>query len=605
MKETFYLIKKGLYTIKKEGFKVFLLKFKNYLSRRFFTEQVRYRRYIKENRINKKKREIIKQKLQSFSYKPLISIITPVYNIDSKILKKTIDSVLNQIYENWEMCICDDGSSNKETISYLKSIEGIDKRIKIIYSEKNEGISMASNKALSIANGEYVAFLDHDDSIESNALYEIVKLLNHHPDADFIYTDEARIDMRDRLIDLEFKPDFSRFFYLSHPYIVHLVVIRKKLIDKVKGFDEINFKDNVSCDVDLFLRIFGIVEDKKIYHIPKVLYFWRLNPSSAGFLYEENVQKNTKFAINRYFENLGIDGRAEDGLTFNTFRIRFKIKNNSLVSIIIPTRDNWMLLQKCLRSIENLSGYNNYEIIIIANNTQLKEANEYLNNIKSKYQVIYLNVPFNYSFINNYATKFSKGEYLLFLNDDVEFINKEWLISMLELFQINEVGVVGGKLIFPDRKIQHAGVIIGLVNGIAEHWHKFVNAFIGDKFHNPGYLCSLNSIKEYSAVTGACFMVRKHVFERVGGFSEDLPYGFNDIDLCLKIRELGYRILYTPYVFAYHYESSSRKKLNNPEILYHPMDRDLFYKKWENFIKNGDPYYNPNLSLKSYNPIPK
>jgi len=601
----FNLIKKGIYTIKKEGFYIFFLKLKNYLSRRYFSESKKYKKYIKENKIDKKKKEILKQKIQSFSYKPLISIITPVYNIHPKVFKKTIKSVLDQIYENWELCICDDGSNNKKTLKYLKSIENKDKRIKIIYSQKNEGISIASNKALSLANGEFVAFLDHDDMMAPNALYEVIKILNHNKNIFFIYSDEAKINIKGKIIDIEFKPDFSKFFYISHPYIVHLVVIKKSLIEELNGFDEYNFKDNVSHDVDLFLRIFSKINETQIYHIPKILYFWRIYYSSAGNKFQEKVHKNTKFAINRYFKTLNINGWAEDGLSFNTFKIRFKFESRPLVSIIILTKNNWGVLKENLKSIENLSKYENYEIIIISNNTQDKFAKEFLSSLEKKYNIFYNNIPFNYSFLNNYAVKFSKGDLFLFLNDDVIFINDGWLASMLELFQINDVGVVGCKLIYPNKKIQHAGVIIGLINGKAEHWHKFVNAYLNNKIQNPGYLSSLNSIREYSAVTGACMMIRSNIFKQVGGFSEDMPYGFNDIDLCLKVRNLGYKILFTPYALAYHFESLSRKEINDKNLLYHPKDSEKFYKRWNEFITKGDPYYNPNLSLKSYVPIPK
>ena len=601
----FNLIKKGIYTIKKEGFYIFFLKLKNYLSRRYFSESKKYKKYINENKIDKKRKEILKQKIQSFSYKPLISIITPVYNIHPKVFKKTIKSVLDQIYENWELCICDDGSNNKKTLKYLKSIENKDKRIKIIYSQKNEGISIASNKALSLANGEFVAFLDHDDMMAPNALYEVIKILNHNKNIFFIYSDEAKINIKGKIIDIEFKPDFSKFFYISHPYIVHLVVIKKSLIEELNGFDEYNFKDNVSHDVDLFLRIFSKINETQIYHIPKILYFWRIYYSSAGNKFQEKVHKNTKFAINRYFKTLNINGWAEDGLSFNTFKIRFKFESRPLVSIIILTKNNWGVLKENLKSIENLSKYENYEIIIISNNTQDKFAKEFLSSLEKKYNIFYNNIPFNYSFLNNYAVKFSKGDLFLFLNDDVIFINDGWLASMLELFQINDIGVVGCKLIYPNKKIQHAGVIIGLINGKAEHWHKFVNAYLNNKIQNPGYLSSLNSIREYSAVTGACMMIRSNIFKQVGGFSEDMPYGFNDIDLCLKVRNLGYKILFTPYALAYHFESLSRKEINDKNLLYHPKDSEKFYKRWNEFITKGDPYYNPNLSLKSYVPIPK
>ncbi len=581
MKEIFYLIKKGLYIIKKEGFNSFLLKFKNYISRRILNENKKYKRYIKENIIDDKKKELIIKSIQTFSYKPLISIVTSVYNIDPKILKKTIGSVLNQIYENWEMCICDDGSSNKETICYLKSIEGIDKRIKIIYSKKNEGISMASNKALSIANGEYVAFLDHDDSIESNALYEIVKLLNNHPEVDLIYTDEDRINIKEKRFDPFFKPDFSIDLLLSMNYIIHLLITKKFLINQIGGFRK---EYDGSQDYDLILRL--IEKTNKIYHIPKVLYHWRtISSSAANSIYAKPyAYEKAKRAIEDYLKRNNIKTTVEFSDKKGFYNLKREIDIKPLISIIIPTKDKVEYLKKCIESILSKSTYKNYEIFIIDNNSVKNATKNYFEKIEKFRNIHILQYPydFNFSMINNFAVSKANGEILLFLNNDVEIINKDCFERMLEHVLRKEVGVVGAKLLFKNNTIQHSGVLLGL-GGLAGH------AFYKEDSKTIKYFNMANVIRNYSAVTFACSMMRKDVFFEVKGFDENLPYNFNDVDLCLKVREKGYLIVYTPFAQLFHFESISRvPKVEKNEIEY-------IYKKWENLIDN-DPYYNINLS---------
>lgn len=561
-----------------------------------------YRYYLYSIKKLEDNNNIKKEKIRAFKYRPKISIIIPVYNTKEKWLRDCVNSVLNQVYDNWELCIVDGYSTKSYIRKVLEKYARQDSRIKVKFLTENKGIAGNSNEAVSIATGEFVGLLDHDDELSSDALYEVVKALNNNPNADFIYSDYAITDKRSSVQHIIFCPDFCRFFYLSHPYIVHLVVIRKIIIDKVGMFDEHNFNDGVSHDVDLFLRMFSILEDKHILHIPKVLYFWKHYESSAGFIHMNKVSMYTKLAIQKYLTSKNMDGWIEDGLVFNTFRVRFKIKNNPLISIIIPTKDKYQLLEKCLKSIEEKGGYGNYEIIIVKNNTQDSKALNYLESLSKRYNVLEYTLPFNYSAINNYAVKFAKGELILFLNDDIEFIANENLLSMLELLQLQEVGVVGGKLLLQDKRIQHAGVIIGLGSSkICEHLHKFTKAYIKNRVE-PGYISSLVAIREYLAVTGACLMTKRYIFEEVNGFSEELKIGYNDTDFCLKAISRGYKVLFTPYTLAYHYENSSRKDKN---VLYHPEDGNLFMKRWESIIKEGDPCYNPNLSLESFEPIPR
>jgi O-antigen biosynthesis protein len=548
--------------------------------------------------------EATAQKNTRFPFEPRISIIVPTYNMRSDYLDAMIRSVRDQTYGNWELCIADGGSTEPDVKKVLESHASEEARIKIKFLHKNKGIPGHSNEAIALASGDYVALLDSDDTLTPSALFEIVKAINEKPHARFIYSDYAITDEYNRISSTAFCPDFCRYYYLSHPYIVHLVVIRKELIDKVKGFDEAEFNMGVSHDVDLFLRIFALLDDREIVHVPKILYLWKHYSKSSGHLSQDKVHKFTKKAIERYLASRKIEGRAEDGPCFNTFRTRLKIKDNPLVSIIIPTKDKWEYLKKCIHSIESRSGYKNYEIIVIKNNTDDKKALEYLRTLKNKYRVEEYDKPFNYSAINNYGKNLAKGDYLLFLNDDIEFKSSDTLTAMVELLQFEEVGAVGAKLLFPNNTIQHAGVIIGL-RGVAEHWHKFSYAYLNKSIPDPGYLSSLVSIREYSAVTGAFLMAKRSVFEEIGGFSEELKIGFNDVDFCLKIIDKGYKILYTPYALAYHYESASRRDSGNTDLLTHPDDREVFLKKWSAKMEPGDPYYNPNLDTFNYIPIPK
>lgn len=566
-----------------------------------------YREYLFAFERLEEKGDIEREKAKAFQYRPKISIIVPVYNTNERWLRLCIKSVINQTYDNWELCITDGGSIISHVKEILQEYVEKDDRIKVKNSPQNRGIAGNTNDALGLATGDFVGFLDHDDMLTPNALYEVAKAINENPHADFIYSDEIRVDRTGKVINIAFRPDFSEFYYLSHPYIVHLTVFRKKLIDKIGGLNEMDFNSNVSQDVDLVLRAISDTAAERIVHIPKPLYKWRIVDRSAGHIHKNKVHEFTKKAIMMFLDRRKVDGYVEDGMHFNTFRVRFNLKEGKKVSIIIPTKNNYILLKEAIRSIEDKTDYKNYEVLIVANNTEDDNAKRLLSSLSEdkRYRVLEFNKPFNYSAINNFAVSHAEGEYLLFLNDDVEVINPDWLTSMVETSQDPRVGIVGAKLIYPDGRIQHAGVILGLMNGIAEHTHKFVYAYLDKKknIFEAGYEDSLVCIREYSAVTGACMLIKRKVFEEVGGFSEDLKVGFNDIDLCLKVREKGYKILFNPYAVAFHYENASRR--NNRDMLYHPEDKNIFTEKWGKIIAKGDPYYNPSLSLKSYIPIPK
>lgn len=552
-------------------------------------------------------KELHVQRKTRFTYQPKISIIVPTYNTPEQFIRDMVESVKSQTYTNWELCIAD-GASERTVTQLLKWYEKRDRRISIKFLTNNKGIAGNSNEALSLATGEFVGFLDHDDELTPDALYEVVRAINENPYVDFLYTDEIRMDSKGKTLSLTFRPQFSEYYYMSHPYIVHFNVFRKSLIDSIRGFNSEDFQENVSHDVDFVLRIIASTEPKRIIHIPKPLYKWRIHDTSAGHVNMEKVNVYTKKALQRFLDTKGLNGYVEDGILFNTFRIRFRMREQKKVSIIILTKNNYAMLLKNLKSIKEKTDYNNYEVLIISNNTTDKDAIRFLESMQKeqKYRVIEDNRPFNYSALNNFGVEHTEGEYLLFLNDDIEVINREWLTSMVEIALDQRVGIVGAKLLYPDNHIQHAGVVLGLVNGKGEHTHKFMNAFVNKKrnIYEAGYGCSLVCVREYSAVTGACMLTKRTVFEKCMGMSEELKYGYNDIDFCLRVRECGYLVLFTPYALLYHHESISRK-VEGDAVMQHVDDLKLFEKKWKELLQKGDPYYSPNLSLKSYIPICK
>jgi len=526
----------------------------------------------------------------SFEYRPKISIITPVLNTREEWLRSSIESVLHQIYDNWELCIADDGSDQPHIRETLNFYQQKDARIKVKYLNENQGVSGASNEALAMASGEFIGFLDHDDQLLSNALYEVVLMLNRNASADFIYSDEILISKRGKPVFAYFRPDFSLDYMLSHCYIVHFVVIRASILKKIGGF---RAEFTVSQDYDLFLRVLS--QTRNVLHIPKILYRWRQYESSTGHLLKERVMESSRRALQDFADREGIKGVVWGTKNFNFFRLKRDILDRPKISIIIPTKDRIDLLRRCIESIQNRSSYDNYEIIIVDNMSQEEETAAYLDGLGKSYRIIKFNEKFNYSKLNNYAAEFARGEHLLFLNNDIEVLNSDWLEAMLEQSQRDEIGCVGAKLLYPDRKIQHVGVVVGW-GGRAEHIYKWLHS------NDIGYMGHFVSIRNYSAVTAACMMLRKSIFNEVGGFDERFEIGFGDVDLCLRVRELGYENLFTPYAELLHYESATRGRSFSFDP--HPNDTKRFIERWQEYIKGGDPYYNPNLPLDSYDILP-
>lgn len=526
----------------------------------------------------------MRKEADAFKYKPRISIVIPVYNPPEKYLAGALDSVVHQVYQNWEIIAVNDGSTNENVKDILETYSRKDKRITIFHKD-NEGIPKTLNYGFARSKGEYVVILDNDDVLEPHALFELVRFLNEKgPDWNLIYSDEVLIDENAKPFALFLRPDFSPDFFLSHQYFVHMVATKRSVLEEIGGADK-SFP-NVSWDYDLWGRV--IAKDfKKVGHIPRILYRWRRYKESTSTQEMGKVMEQSKIALRKIMKILNIEGEVYDGLNFNFFRIKRNLRNEKL-SIIILTRDP-VLTRQCIESIENKTTYKNYEIIILANNLKNKEDKKMFDEIGLKHKVVYYDKPFNFSQMNNYAAKIATGDHLLFLNDDTEIILEGTIEAMLEHSQRKEVGAVGARLLFYNNTIQHVGVVMGLFDS-CEHIFKFRN-------DDLQYLGSNFAIRNYSAVTAAAVMVPRRVFEEVGGFDEKLAIVFNDIDLCLRIREKGYLVTYTPYATFYHYEHATRKDGKSD---LHPVNEDLMFKqRWKDLIAN-DPYYNLNLSRYHY-----
>lgn len=571
LKNSFKTIKTIRNLFSKHGLLYLYWKFKN---------EILYKEYIKKEKVDNITTEL--------HYKPKISIIMPTWNTDEKWLRKAIESVLNQVYDNWELCIADGGSKNPQVKKVLKEYAKKDGRIKVKFLSKNLGIAGNSNEALKLATGEFVAFLDHDDELSPFALYEVVKLLNENRDLDFIYTDEDKIDEKGIRKEPHFKPDYNPDLLLSCNYISHLAVIRKNVLDEVGGFR--NGYDG-SQDYDLFLRV--LEQTNKIAHIPKILYHWRMIKSSASkstsakpYAYIA-AKKALADAMNR--RGVEIDG-VYDGLWTGSYRIKYKIKESPNVSIIIFTKDNADILKRCINSILSKTTYENYEIIVVDNSSQENRTFEYCNTLKdhADIRILKYTKPFNVSAIINYAVSKVDSEFILFLSGNNVVSNSEWLTAMLEHAQRKNVGAVGAKLLYPNNTIQHAGIILGIgPYKVAGYSHKLMP----DRF--SGYFGRPHVIQNVSAVSKDCMLTKKTLFEEVGGFDEiNLPIAFNGVDYCLKLREKGYLIVYTPYAVLYNFKSYKDKPENHRRFL---KEVQYMRTKWGHILDN-DPYYNPNLS---------
>ncbi|WP_242719371.1 tetratricopeptide repeat protein [Microcoleus vaginatus] len=556
-----------------------------------------YELWLQENSPKPEDFRQMAEQVKVFKYQPRISIIMPVYNTPKELLQEAIESVLAQVYPHWELCIADDTSTKPYIKEVLANYAAKDERIKVVFRSKNGHISASSNSALEVATGEFIALLDHDDILAPEALYEMAFFLNQHPEADMIYSDEDKLNEQGKRTDPFFKPDWCPDSFLSRMYTCHLGVYRHSLVKQVGGF-RLGYEG--SQDYDLVLRV--TEKTDKIFHIPKVLYHWRIHSEStagnhgAKSYAEQAATKALTEAVERRGEKCSkiVSPPESPGV----YIIRYQIPEYKLISIIIPTRNLGNILDRCLKSIFEKSTYPNYEVIVIDNGSDEPETAAIIAAWKclepNRFKCYEYNIPFNYSRINNYAVTKAKGDYLLFLNNDTEVITSDWLEAMVEQAQRPTIGAVGALLLYPDNTVQHAGVVMG-VGGVAGHSHKHFPA------SHQGYVSQLASVNNYSAVTAACLMCRREVFEKVGGFEELLSVAFNDVDLCLNMVTHGYRNIYLPHVILYHYESKSRGQEDTPEKQRRfQQETEKMQQKWGHLIEQ-DPCYNPNFSREQEN----
>lgn len=595
-KLSLYTIRKGFRYMKHYGPKEFWIR----LHERFEPEEVPYgpwyRAYIPTEET------LETQRKQKFDYSPLISIAVPAYQTPVEFLRQMIESLIVQTYSNWELCIVNASPDNEEMQKVLAEYSAGDSRVRFCNLKENLGIAENTNRAFAMAKGEFVGLLDHDDLLAPNALYEIVKILQDHPQADALYTDEDKVTTElDEHFQPHLKPDFNLDLLRSNNYICHFFVVRKSIVEKAGGFRK---EFDGAQDYDF---IFRCTENAgEVLHVPEILYHWRThkastadNPASKMYAFEAG-----KRAIEAHLERTGTKGEVSHTQDLGFYRVKYPVQGKPLVSVIIPNKDEKETLQTCLEMLEKNTGYQNFEIIIVENNSTTDEIFRYYKELSGnrKIHLLRWGKEFNYSAINNFAVAHAKGEYLLFLNNDVKSINSDWLEEMLGVCQRPEVGGVGAKLIYPDNTIQHAGCVIGM-GGIAGHM------FVDMPADRTGYLHKASLLQDMSAVTAACLLMKKEVFEQAGGFTEELAVAFNDVDLCLKVRKNGYLIVYDPYAKLYHMESKTRGAEDSKEKV-RRFQTEIEYMRchWIDILKNGDPCYNKNLSLTKWNyslkPIP-
>lgn len=538
-----------------------------------------------------KEEELARQRQEVFENGPCFSIAVPLYQTKEKYLREMIESVQAQTYTNWELCLADGSGREHSLQPVVGEYIAKDKRIKYCLLDSNEGIAGNTNEALKMADGDFVVLTDHDDLLSPEALYQCAKAVQKEPQTDVIYSDEDKVDMSGKkFFEPHFKSDYNIDLLCTMNYICHLFVVRKDVMERAGLFE--------SCydgaqDHDFILRCTEKAEH--IVHIPKVLYHWRChaqstseNPESKLYAFENGCK-----AVKAHYDRIGIPAEVEQGPFYGMYRTHYLWKEQPLVSILIPNKDHVADLKKCMDSIEEKSTYRNFEFIIVENNSTEEETFAYYKEIEKRdnVRVLYYKEDFNYSRINNFGAKEANGEYVLLLNNDTEMIEPDSIKEMLDVCMRPDVGIVGAKLIFEDNTIQHAGVIIGF-GGVAGH------AFIGQDRDDNGYFSRIISVQDLSAVTAACLMVRRSVFDEVEGLNEEFKVAFNDIDFCLKVRKAGYLVVYNPYAQFYHYESKSRGQEDSADkVARFQQEIGLFGERWGELLEHGDPYYNPNLTL--------
>lgn len=526
---------------------------------------------------------------KELSYQPKISVLIPVYNIRKELLSQCLDSILNQTYENFEICIADDCSTNPETIATLKEYMEKDSRIKVVFRKENGHISAATNDALSIATGDFVGLVDNDDVLSPHALYENIVALNNNEKLDFIYSDEDKLDVKGLRCDPNFKPNYSPDTLLSLNYICHFAVIRRSLINEIGGF---TLGLEGAQDFDLFLRL--VEKTDQIYHIPKILYHWRMVEGSTSMTIDNKsyAADKGKIALENALKRRGINGLVHKDENSSYYYIEYLFEKEPTVSIIIPTRDFADVTRTCIQSIYEKTDYDNYEVMIVNNNSEKEETFSLFDEYKKKhsnFMVIDANFEFNYSRINNLAVEKSNSDIIVLLNNDTEVISPNWLKIIVGYASQEHIGAVGPKLLYPDNSVQHAGVILGL-GGVASH------AYIGSGRDDLGMYGRLSVPYNYAAVTAACLAVKRSKFLAVAGLEENLKVAYNDIDFNIKLLEKGYYNVFVPNVELYHFESKSRGLDTTGEKYKRFLEEsEYMYRKWDGVIET-DQFYNPNFS---------
>ena len=541
------------------------------------------------------RQELFAQRKTKFSYAPKFSVVVPLYHTPAKFLKDLVRSMMYQSYANWELCLVNASPEDVHLTSLLENWAMRDKRIRVIRLEKNLGIAQNTNSGIEASTGEFIAFLDHDDFLEPDALFCYVDALNKDKTIDVFYSDEDKTDeYAAHYFYPHFKSDFNIDLLHANNYMCHFLAVRKSLVDTVGGLNE---KFDGAQDYDFVLRL--TENTKKIYHCPRILYHWRCsNQSTAASQGNKMYAIHAgKAALNAHYKRIGWNARAQEGAVDGWYQTKFTLKEEPLVSILIPNKDHTDDLDVCLNSFFERADYQNYEFIIIENNSVLPETFAYYEKIEKEHdnvKVVYWEAGFNYSAINNFGFKFAKGDYIMLLNNDVELITPDIFQSMLGFCMRPEVGIVGAKLLYNDHTVQHAGVLVG-AGGLADH------VFKGIHEDDPGYMGRAISSQDVSAVTAACLLVKRSVYEEVGGLEEEFQVAFNDVDFCLKVRKAGYLIVYDADVKLFHYESKSRGMEDTTDrFIRFGNEMMLLNSKWDILSTFVDPYYNPNLSYLEY-----
>jgi O-antigen biosynthesis protein len=532
----------------------------------------------------------LKRRLSYAAGKRGLSIIMPVYNTPRQWLIEALDSLLGQWCDHWELICVDDGSTAPHVREVLRVYAQHDRRIRVVPSVENLGIARATNFGLRAARFDYVAFMDHDDVLEPDAVWQILRAARE-TDADMLYSDEVLTgESLNEVLDVRCRPAFSYDYYLSHPYFVHMLALRTAIAQRIGGWDE---SMRISADVDFVLR--AIEASRSVAHIPAVLYRWRTHGGSTGHSRQDEVMAATRDAIQRHLDRTGRHATVRNGASFNQFHIDWQ-PDDGLILIVIPTKNRVDLLRTCVESVDRFSKGINYRIVVIDHESDDPATRAYLDEISGRHVVMPYSGPFNYARMNNQAVAQygQDAAYVLFLNNDIEVLQEGCIDRLRSLAHREDVGIVGALLLYGDKRVQHAGVIIGF-NGSADHAFKLARAYTDEAgTREIGYNASLTAVRDFSAVTAACMMMRRSVFEAVGGYDEELAVGFNDTDLCLRVRELGLKVLYDGATVLFHYESATRGETR--QIL-HPEDTELMRTRWKAMIEGGDPFYNPNLAV--------